>query len=138
MKNNRMDEWMEVPVALVSTLLMLLVSWFVFDLFGFSCDQTWQFILFMIGFLALDLLFGELSDRLELWLVKNRWKRGFWEVTLSHAMIDFLSALGMLLILRHLPGIHIKAVGAYRFAFVWGLTSVAVCCWDEWGPRDED
>ena len=72
MKNNRMDEWMEVPVALVSTLLMLLVSWFVFDLFGFSCDQTWQFILFMIGFLALDLLFGELSDRLELWLVKNR------------------------------------------------------------------
>ena len=96
MKNNRMDEWMEVPVALISTLLMLLVSWFVFDLFGFSCDQTWQFILFMIGFLALDLLFGEFSDRLELWLVKNQWIRGFWEVTLSHAMIDFLSALGML------------------------------------------
>ena len=53
MKNNRMDEWMEVPVALISTLLMLLVSWFVFDLFGFSCDQTWQFILLLlICFLA--------------------------------------------------------------------------------------
>ena len=69
MKNNRMDEWMEVPVALISTLLMLLVSWFVFDLFGFSCDQTWQFILFMIGFLLLLMALQKAGQKKSVWNV---------------------------------------------------------------------
>lgn len=126
MKNNRMDEWMEVPVALISTLLMLLVSWFVFDLFGFSCDQTWQFILFMIGFLALDLLFGELSDRLELWLVKNRWIRGILGSDLKPCHDRFSQCFGNVVDFASSPWNPYQSGGSLPFCVCLGLN--LGCC----------
>lgn len=127
-----LDDFLDMLALILTTVVVILVGWLIFQAFGFEAEQRWQFLLFMISFIAMDALLGTLGDRIGFWLFRHGWIDGFWQITLCHAMLDFLSELGILLTLRNLPGIHIRPMGAYQLAFIWGLADVAVSCWDEW------
>ena len=133
-----LDSFLDMLAMILTTVVVLLVGWMIFQAFGFEAEQRWQFLLFMICFIALDALFGSLGDRIGLWMFERGWIESFWQITLCHAMLDFLSELGILLTLRHLPGIHIRPLGAYQLAFFWGLADVAVSCWDEWKNSEDE
>lgn len=131
------DFLLELLIFLITTVVTLTISWLIFTVFGFQSDRPQHFVLFMIGFIALDKLVAVLNDWSAFMLVKHSVLQGFWQATLFRATFDLVGELGILLLLRNLPGIHIKAMGAYRFAFCWGLADVAVSCWDEYKNKNE-
>lgn len=132
--NKKGNGILNLAAVVLTVVVVFLLGRLGFSVFGFTFERPWQFVLFMTLFLALDTLFGELGDILGVKLVASGWLEGFWQVTLGRAMIDFLSELAILLLLRKLPGIEIPAMAAYRFAFCWGLADIAVSCWDEFKP----
>ena len=51
------------------------------------------------------------------------------QLILCRSMAETLMVLGILLLLRHLPGIHIGSLAAYTFALFWGGTGLTMRLW---------
>ena len=88
-----LDDFLDMLALILTTVVVILVGWLIFQAFGFEAEQRWQFLLFMICFIAMDALLGTLGDRIGFWLFRHGWIDGFWQITLCHAMLDFLSEL---------------------------------------------
>ena len=89
-------------------------------------------------FLLLEELFSLFKSRLFPLLLRLFRPEGFLQLILCRSMAETLMVLGILLLLRHLPGIHIGSLAAYTFALFWGGTGLTMRLWGEWKRQNRE
>ena len=95
-----------MTVLLLGALVLLAGGRLLFFAFGFQSDRPWQFVLFLLIFLVLEELFSLFKSRLFPLLLRLFRPEGFLQLILCRSMAETLMVLGILLLLRHLPGIQ--------------------------------
>lgn len=138
MRRDQTDMIWNMTVLLLGALVLLAGGRLLFFAFGFQSDRPWQFVLFLLIFLVLEELFSLFKSRLFPLLLRLLRPEGFLQLTLCRSMAETLMALGILLLLRHLPGIHIGSLAAYAFALFWGGTGLTMRLWGEWKRQNRE
>ena len=98
-------------------------------------DMIWNMTVLLLGALVLFSLF---KSRLFPLLLRLFRPEGFLQLILCRSMAETLMVLGILLLLRHLPGIHIGSLAAYTFALFWGGTGLTMRLWGEWKRQNRE
>ncbi len=132
MKWSLTDTMWEVTSLLLREIALLMVGRFLFFTFGFESERPWQFVLFVAFFLLVDIVLG-FCMRKALGCIKQGVAKK--HVIFVEAMMEFLRGLMQILLLRNLPGIHIKALAAYDFAIFRGGGSLLANTWKSWHPK---
>ena len=113
MRKDQTDMIWNMTVLLLGALVLLAGGRLLFFAFGFQSDRPWQFVLFLLIFLVLEELFSLFKSRFFPLLLRLFRPEGFLQLILCRSMAETLMVLGILLLLRHLPGIHIGSFGLH-------------------------
>ena len=138
MRRNQTFAIWQMTLSLLCVLLLLAGGRLLFFAFGFQSDRPWQFVLFLLVFLVLEELFSLLKGRFFSFLQRLVRAEGFLQFSVCRSMAETLMVLGILLLLRHLPGIHIGSLAAYSFALFWGGTGLMMRLWGEWKRQNRE
>ena len=138
MKWSLTDTMWEVTSLLLREIALLTVGRFLFFTFGFESERPWQFVLFVLAFLLLNVLLGFFGKKALEWLRQSTGVQEARQVAWLHAMVEFLTGLTQILLLRNLPGIHIKALAAYDFAVFRGGSGLLATTWKQWRQKGRE
>ncbi len=138
MKWSLTDTMWEVTSLLLREIALLTVGRLLFFTFGFESERPWQFVLFMMAFLLLNISLNFFGKKILGWVQQNMGIREEQHLAFLDAMYEFLIGLTQILLLRNLPGIHIKALAAYDFAVFQGGSELLVKTWKQWHQKSRE
>lgn len=138
MKWSLTDTMWEVTSLLLREIALLTVGRLLFFTFGFESERPWQFVLFMMAFLLLNISLNFFGKKILGWVQQNMGIREEQHLAFLDAMYEFLIGLMQILLLRNLPGIHIKALAAYDFAVFRGGSELLVKTWKQWHQKSRE
>ena len=138
MKWSLTDTMWEVTSLLLREIALLTVGRLLFFTFGFESERPWQFVLFMMAFLLLNISLNFFGKKILGWVQQNMGIREEQHLAFLDAMYEFLIGLTQILLLRNLPGIHIKALAAYGYAVFRGGSELLIKTWKQWHQKSRE